>query len=54
MDIIWLLLRSSWVSVAIATVSGLVSGIGSAALIALINTAIEQETPRSLILPFAG
>ncbi|MGB3789996.1 MAG: cyclic peptide export ABC transporter [Phormidesmis sp.] len=54
MDIIWLLLRSSRLSVAVATVCGLVSGIGSASLIALINTAIEQETPRSLILPFTG
>ncbi len=54
MDIIWLLLRSSRLSVAVATVCGLVSGIGSASLIALINMAIEQETPRSLILPFTG
>ncbi|MBE9061520.1 cyclic peptide export ABC transporter [cf. Phormidesmis sp. LEGE 11477] len=54
MDIIWLLLRSSWIRVTVAVVSGLLSGVGSAALIALINTAIEQGTPRSLILPFAG
>lgn len=54
MDIIWLLLRSSWISVVIAVLAGLVSGISSASLIALINTAIEQGTPRSLILPFAG
>ncbi|EDX87608.1 cyclic peptide transporter subfamily [Synechococcus sp. PCC 7335] len=54
MDIIWMLLRSSWISVVVAVVSGLISGVGSAALIALINTAIEQGTPRSLILPFAG
>ena len=38
----------------VAIVSGLISGIGSAALIALINTVIAQETSRSLILPFAG
>lgn len=54
MDIIWLLLRSSWISVSVAVISGLASGVGSASLIALINVAIKQETPRSLILPFAG
>lgn len=54
MDIIWLLLRSSWMSMVVAVVAGLASGISSASLIALINTAIEQRAPRSLILPFAG
>jgi len=54
MDIIWLLLRSSWVSVAVAIFSGLVSGICSTSLIALINTTLTQGSARSLIWPFAG
>ncbi|MEL6354026.1 MAG: cyclic peptide export ABC transporter [Cyanobacteria bacterium J06627_28] len=54
MDIIWLLLRSSWVSVVVAILSGLVSGICSASLIALINTSLTQGSARSLIWPFAG
>ncbi|MEM8504441.1 MAG: cyclic peptide export ABC transporter [Cyanobacteria bacterium P01_D01_bin.1] len=54
MDIIWLLLQSAWVSVLTAVAAGLISGASSASLIALINTAIEQGTPRSLILPFVG
>lgn len=54
MDIIWLLLRSSWVSVVVAILSGLVSGVCSASLIALINTSLTQGSARSLIWPFAG
>ena len=54
MDIIWLLIRASWFKVGIATASGLISGGCSAGLIALINRAIAQNFPRSLILPFAA
>ncbi|MEL6469326.1 MAG: cyclic peptide export ABC transporter [Cyanobacteria bacterium J06623_4] len=64
MDIIWLLLRSSWVSVAVAVVSGLASGTCSAMLIALINTTISAApnvstafttgAAQSPILPFIG
>ncbi len=54
MDIIWLSIGASWVSVLAAVVSGLVSGACSASLITLINTALGQGSPRSLILPFVG
>lgn len=54
MDIIWLLLRTSWASVVVAMLSGLVSGVCSASLIALINTTLTQSSERSLIGPFAG
>ncbi|MEL6161605.1 MAG: cyclic peptide export ABC transporter [Cyanobacteria bacterium J06627_32] len=64
MDIIWLLLRSAWVSVTIAIVSGLASGLCSAMLLAQINTAISAapnlgaaitaRSAQSPIVPFAG
>lgn len=54
MGIIWLLIRASWLSVTAAILAGMISGGCSARLIALINTAIEQNTPASLILPFVG
>jgi len=54
MGIIWLLIRASWFNVAIAIVTGVISGGCSARLIALINTAIYQQNAQSLILPFAG
>ena len=43
MNLISLLLRSSWLTVAIAIITGLVSGASSAWLIALINTAINNN-----------
>lgn len=54
MALIWLLIRASWINVAIAILSGLVSGGCSAFLIALINQAISQTAAQSLITPFAG
>jgi len=54
MEIIWLLIRASWLSVAAAILAGVVSGGCSARLIALINLALEQNAPSSLILPFLG
>lgn len=54
MDIIWLLLKASWVNVVAAVLAGLVSGGCSASLIALINQALSQNSPRSLMVPFAG
>lgn len=53
MDIIWLLIRASWIKVFVAIASGLISGGCSAGLIALINIAIAQNSPQSLISPFA-
>ncbi len=54
MDIVWLLIRASWIRVGVAIAAGLISGGASAGLIALINNAIVQNSPPSLIAPFAG
>ena len=54
MGIIWLLIKASWGSVTMAILAGIISGGCSARLIALINTAIEQNAPYSLITPFVG
>ncbi|MEO1127181.1 MAG: ABC transporter ATP-binding protein, partial [Cyanobacteria bacterium J06639_16] len=54
MGIIWLLIKASWVNVVMAIAAGIISGGCSARLIALINTAIDQNSPQSLIVPFAG
>lgn len=54
MNLLWLLIKASWSSVAVAIVAGVVSGGCSARLIALINSAIAQDSPRSLIAPFVG
>lgn len=52
MDIIWLLIKASWINVIAAVVAGIISGGCSARLIALINTAIAQSPPPSLIFSF--
>src|SRR5919202_4483574 len=44
MNVIWLLLKASWLNVAIAVLTGLVSGGCSAQLIALINRAISGNS----------
>jgi putative ATP-binding cassette transporter len=54
MNIIWLLLQTSWLSVAAAILSGIISGGCSARLIALINTAINQDAAQDLPWYFAG
>ncbi len=54
MQIIWFLLQASWQSMTIAIITGLLSGIGSAALIAIINTAINSGNPASWLWPFLG
>jgi len=43
MNLIGLLLRSSWLTVSLAIVTGLISGISSTALIALINLTLAQS-----------
>jgi putative pyoverdin transport system ATP-binding/permease protein len=45
MNLIQFLLKSSWISVLAAAITGSISGIGSAAAIALINRSISQITP---------
>lgn len=54
MHILWLLFRASWVSVAIATLTGIISGGCSAWLIALINSTIRQGATQSTIALFGG
>ncbi|MEM1239229.1 MAG: cyclic peptide export ABC transporter [Cyanobacteria bacterium P01_H01_bin.26] len=54
MDIIWLLIKASWMSVTMAVLLGITSGGGSARLIALINTAVQTDTPEGLLVPFIG
>lgn len=54
MSIIWLLIRASWINVVMATLAGAISGGCSAWLIALINTAIAQNAPLSLLPLFIG
>ena len=54
MDIIWLLLKASRLKVLRAIAAGLLSGGCSASLIALINEALMQNSPRSSIAPFIG
>lgn len=54
MHIIWLLIKASWVSAALAILMGIISGICSARLIALINTTISQNATQSLLISFAG
>ncbi|AFZ32285.1 cyclic peptide transporter [Gloeocapsa sp. PCC 7428] len=54
MNLIWLLLRASWVNVAIAVLTGLISGGCSARLIALINSAVNQQSTYSLLWYFIG
>jgi putative pyoverdin transport system ATP-binding/permease protein len=54
MNILWLLLQESWLSVAIAIVTGLVSGACSAQLIVLTNTVISANSTENLVWYFAG
>ncbi len=54
MNVIWLLLKASWLNVSIAIFTGLVSGGSSAMLIALINRAISDNSNASLVWYFAG
>jgi putative pyoverdin transport system ATP-binding/permease protein len=51
MNLIWFLLRASWLNVAIASVTGSISGACSASLIALINNGIvANDSDRDRIL----
>ena len=56
MNLIWLLLRASWFTLAIAGFTGLISGAGSARLIALINGAVSNDgtETNNLVWGFAG
>lgn len=54
MNIIWFLLQASWLNVAIAIFTGLVSGGCSASLIALINHAISGNSTDNLVWYFVA
>jgi len=54
MNVIWLLLKASWLNVSIAILTGLISGGSSAMLIALINRAISDNSNQNLVWYFAG
>ncbi|MEG4275629.1 MULTISPECIES: cyclic peptide export ABC transporter [unclassified Microcoleus] len=54
MNVIWLLLKASWLNVSIAILTGLISGGCSAMLIALINRAISDNSNQNLAWYFAG
>ena len=54
MNVIWLLLQASRLNVAIAVLTGLISGSCSAQLIALVNTAIASNSTHNLVWYFAG
>lgn len=54
MNVIWLLLKASWLNVSIAILTGLISGGCSAMLISLINRAISDNSNASLVWYFAG
>jgi len=54
MSLIWLLLQASWVNVAIAVLTGLISGGCSARLIALINSAVNEQSTNSILWYFVG
>jgi putative pyoverdin transport system ATP-binding/permease protein len=54
MEIIWLLLKASWRSMAVAMGMGLISGVSSAAAIAIVSQSINGENPRTWLWPFVG
>ncbi|WP_293342281.1 cyclic peptide export ABC transporter [Microcoleus sp. CAWBG58] len=54
MNVIWLLLKASWLNVSIAILTGLISGGCSAQLISLINRAISDNSNQNLVWYFAG
>lgn len=54
MNIIWFLLQASWLNVAIAVLTGLVSGGCSASLIALINRAVSGNSTNNLAWYFVA
>jgi putative ATP-binding cassette transporter len=55
MNLIWFLLRASWVTVAIAAITGSISGACSVFLIALLNNAISSSNSSTILFwSFAG
>jgi putative pyoverdin transport system ATP-binding/permease protein len=54
LEIISLLLKVSWRGMAVAMGMGLISGISSAAAIAIVSRSINGENPQALLWPFVG
>jgi putative pyoverdin transport system ATP-binding/permease protein len=54
MQVIWFLIKASWKAMAIAITTGLISGITSAALIAIVNTSLNSNSSGSWLYPFLG
>jgi putative pyoverdin transport system ATP-binding/permease protein len=54
MQVIWFLIKASWKAMAIAITTGLISGITSAALIAIVNTSLNSNSSGSWLYPFVG
>jgi putative pyoverdin transport system ATP-binding/permease protein len=54
MQVIWFLIKASWKAMAIAITTGLISGVTSAALIAIVNTSLNSDNPATWLYPFLG
>jgi putative pyoverdin transport system ATP-binding/permease protein len=54
MQVIWFLIKASWKAMAIAITTGLISGVTSAALIAIVNTSLNSNSSGSWLYPFIG
>jgi putative pyoverdin transport system ATP-binding/permease protein len=54
MQVIWFLIKASWQVMAIAITTGLISGVTSAALIAIVNTSLNTNNPATWLYPFLG
>jgi putative pyoverdin transport system ATP-binding/permease protein len=54
MQVIWFLIKASWQAMAIAITTGLISGVTSAALIAIVNTSLNSNNPATWLYPFLG
>lgn len=54
MNLVWLLVKASWLNVAIAVLTGLISGGCSARLIALLISAISSNSANHLVWYFLG
>jgi putative pyoverdin transport system ATP-binding/permease protein len=54
MQVIWFLIKASWQAMAIAITTGLISGITSAGLIAIVNISLNSNNPISWLYLFLG
>jgi putative pyoverdin transport system ATP-binding/permease protein len=54
MQVIWFLIKASWKAMTIAITTGLISGISSAGLIAIVNISLNSNNPISWLYLFLG